>query len=55
MIQKDKIYIVYCTTNNINNKKYIGVHGCFSLTEGYIGSGYALKEAIKKYVNVDME
>jgi len=49
MVQKDKIYIVYCTTNIINNKKYIGVHGCFSLTDGYIGSGYALKEAIKKY------
>lgn len=42
-------YMVYVTTNLINNKKYIGVHKFRSINDGYIGSGYALKDAIKKY------
>lgn len=39
--------IVYLTTNLINNKKYIGVDG--KNNSSYLGSGKALKAAIKKY------
>ena len=42
--------IIYITTNLINNKKYIGKHKCDSIEfDGYLGSGKALKNAIKKY------
>lgn len=42
--------IIYITTNLINNKKYIGKHKCDSEEfDGYLGSGKALKNAIKKY------
>ena len=57
------IYIVYCTTNLINKKIYIGVHECLSKDfDGYIGCGvytnkpstYAhpkthFQNAVKKY------
>lgn len=42
---------IYLTTNNINNKKYIGqrkIQGN-STDDTYIGSGVALLEAIRKY------
>lgn len=34
-------YIVYCTTNNVNNKIYVGVHGTEDpdIFDGYIGCG----------------
>lgn len=42
---------IYLTTNNINNKKYIGQRKIQNNIEDetYLGSGIALKEAIKKY------
>jgi hypothetical protein len=44
------IFIVYKTTNTINNKYYIGVHKQKTLKfDGYLGSGDLLKVAIKKY------
>lgn len=48
------MYIVYLTYNHINEKKYIGVHKQKSgyssdQFDGYLGSGIALKMAIKKY------
>lgn len=45
------MYILYKTTNIINNKIYIGVHKTKSpeTFDGYYGSGIALKKAIKKY------
>jgi len=46
MSAKD-IYIVYKTTNLVNGKFYIGVHKVSG--RGYLGSGLALKGAIKKY------
>lgn len=38
---------IYLTINLINNKKYIGQHN--GKKKNYIGSGIALKKAIKKY------
>jgi group I intron endonuclease len=43
----DNKFIVYCTTNLINNKKYIGSH-TRNLDE-YLGSGVDITKAIKKY------
>lgn len=43
-----KQYYIYMTTNNTNNKKYIGKH-YGELDDSYIGSGTLLKRAIKKY------
>lgn len=40
---------VYITTNVINNKKYIGQRKYSAGWESYLGSGVALKAAIKKY------
>ena len=42
-------YIVYKTTNLLNNKEYIGIHKTEKLDDGYLGSGLAIKRAIKKY------
>ena len=39
--------IVYCYTNKINGKKYIGSH--HGRNSKYLGSGINLKQAIKKY------
>ena len=39
--------IVYCTTNLINGKKYIGSHK--DNGDWYLGSGVYLAKAIKKY------
>lgn len=44
-----KYNFVYKTTNIINGKIYIGVHSTDKLDDGYLGSGYAIKDAIKKY------
>ena len=40
-------YIIYKTTNTINGKYYIGVTN--GNKPGYLGSGRALKDAIKEY------
>jgi len=53
MSESKHIYIVYKTTNLVNQKIYIGVHKqkfFFPiLFDGYLGSGKDLKKAIKKY------
>jgi len=49
-IQKTKKYhIIYQTTNLVNQKIYIGAHSTDDINDGYLGSGYNLFEAIKKY------
>lgn len=46
----DKLYsFVYMTTNNINDKIYIGVHTTNKLHDSYLGSGTYIIKAIKKY------
>ena len=42
-------YIIYRTTNLINNKYYVGCHQTTNINDGYLGSGKHLKHAIKKY------
>lgn len=51
MIDKgDKLfYTVYKTTNLINGKIYVGVHGCNDVEDSYLGSGHLILKAIKKY------
>jgi hypothetical protein len=42
-------FILYKTTNLVNNKSYIGIHQTDDLNDGYLGSGVAFKKALKKY------
>lgn len=49
MSTNKKFYTVYKTTNLVNGKFYIGVHGTNKVNDYYIGSGKVLKDAIKKY------
>jgi hypothetical protein len=42
-------YTIYQTTNKINGKIYIGKHQSENPNDSYLGSGVALRNAIKKY------
>lgn len=48
-LAEEKLYTLYKTTNNVNNKFYIGIHNAFTAKDNYLGSGVALKKAIAKY------
>ena len=51
MTTDKETWILYQTTNLINGKIYVGVHKLLntSTSRKYLGSGYALKPAIKKH------
>lgn len=42
-------FFVYLTTNLINGKRYIGQHKTKNVDDGYLGSGFIFKKALKKY------
>lgn len=44
-----KFYVIYKVTNTINGKYYIGKHITKNLKDSYLGSGKAIRSAIKKY------
>ena len=44
-----RYYIIYQITNQLNHKIYIGKHETSDLDDGYMGSGKALLNAIRKY------
>jgi len=43
------IHLLYKTTNIINKKTYVGVHSTTNINDGYLGTGSAIKAAIRKY------
>jgi hypothetical protein len=45
----ETFFILYKTTNLVNGKNYIGIHKTTNLEDGYLGSGFAILNAIKKY------
>ena len=45
----ENIFLVYKTTNLINNKIYIGIHETEILDDDYLGSGLNIQRAINKY------
>ena len=47
---EDRIYYyMYQITNLVNGKIYIGVHKTIDLSDGYMGSGSFIRQAIKKH------
>ena len=50
-MESEKVHFIYVTENLINGKLYIGQHTCNydkQFTDGYLGNGRALKNAVKK-------
>ena len=44
-----KYHVIYKTTNRVNGKIYVGLHSTDNINDSYLGSGWVLKSAIKKY------
>lgn len=45
----ETFFILYKTTNLLNGKTYVGIHKTTDLEDDYLGSGFALLVAIRKY------
>jgi len=43
------IHYIYKTTCNVTGKWYIGMHSCYDINDGYMGSGTVLRYSIRKY------
>jgi hypothetical protein len=43
------MFLVYQITNIINGKTYIGAHATHDVNDGYMGSGFLIRNAIKKH------
>ena len=43
------LYTIYKTTNSVNQKYYIGKHQTPNPEDSYLGSGKALRNAIKQH------
>ena len=43
------MYYIYCITNKINNKTYIGQHKTSNVIDSYMGSGVVINKAFQKY------
>ena len=50
-----EFYLIYKTTNLLNNKIYIGSHRTDNIEDDYLGSGTLLKQAIKKIKEIYRE
>jgi hypothetical protein len=46
---KETLFTIYKTTNLINGRFYVGMHKTHKIDDFYLGSGKALKHAIKNY------
>lgn len=42
-------HIIYQISNTVNGKIYIGAHSTGNINDSYMGSGIAIRQAIKKY------
>jgi hypothetical protein len=42
-------YIIYVTTNTVNDMYYVGMHKTKNLADGYLGSGKNLLKAVEKF------
>lgn len=55
-MKEEKIYNYFYIVNNLKNGHfYLGVHSTDKLADGYMGSGLALKKAIKSYGKENFE
>lgn len=43
------MYYIYCITNKLNNKTYIGQHKTSNVSDSYMGSGVVINKAFQKY------
>ena len=46
---RDMYYLIYKTTNKVNNMIYVGMHKTKNKNDGYLGSGIRLTEAVKTF------
>ena len=50
MARKEKnIHYIYKTTCVITGRWYVGMHSCYDINDGYMGSGVVLRRSIRKY------